>query len=99
MPIPKPQSGETQSEFISRCIEFLSDEGTPNDQAAAICYNQWRDKMDDSFLWEPERDNQFSHTSILKERQVDQVWGDYPELDGDPLPETDSRPELWDDEF
>lgn len=42
MPIPKPNIGESQGEFISRCVRFLVDEGTPNEQAAAICFNQYR---------------------------------------------------------
>lgn len=41
MPIPKPNSGEPQSTFMGRCVTFLVDEGTPQEQALAICYNQY----------------------------------------------------------
>jgi len=45
MPI-NPKSGETQDEFISRCIGVEVSSGKEQDQAAAICYSVWRkDKM------------------------------------------------------
>jgi len=48
MPIPKPGASETQSEFISRCISFVTDEGKyPQNQVAAICYSQWDNKEED----------------------------------------------------
>ncbi len=44
MPLPNPQSGETESEFISRCIETISGEFDSNEQRLAVCYQQWRGK-------------------------------------------------------
>ena len=42
----KPSSGETQDEFINRCIPAMIDEGKPQDQAVAMCYSMWeQDKM------------------------------------------------------
>lgn len=41
MPIPRPKSNESQSEFMSRCILAIKDE-YGSDQAIAICYEQWR---------------------------------------------------------
>ena len=42
----KPQGGETEDEFVSRCIGVLvGDEGYETDQAAAICYSTWRENM------------------------------------------------------
>jgi hypothetical protein len=45
-PIPSPRSGESEDDFISRCIATLSevDSDRPRDQVAAICYRQWREK-------------------------------------------------------
>jgi hypothetical protein len=38
--------GETQDEFISRCIGEEISSGKEQDQAAAICYSYWdKDKM------------------------------------------------------
>ena len=42
MPIPKPNRGESQDDYISRCISFAAGEGTPGNQAAAICHDTWR---------------------------------------------------------
>ena len=38
--------GETENEFISRCIGEEISSGMEQDQAAAVCYSYWRkDKM------------------------------------------------------
>lgn len=39
----KPTSGETEAEFIGRCIPQLIDEGYEQDQAVAVCYSYWQD--------------------------------------------------------
>lgn len=44
MPIPNPQSGESQDEFVSRCISEISNE-YEQEQAAAICYTKYRENM------------------------------------------------------
>ena len=44
MPIPNPQSGESQDEFVSRCISEIYDE-YGEEQSAAICYNKFRENM------------------------------------------------------
>jgi len=41
MPIPTPTTGEEQNEFLQRCIEFVTGEGTDQEQAYAICISQW----------------------------------------------------------
>jgi hypothetical protein len=43
MPIPKPETGENESQFVSRCISKIIDEYDQS-QAAAICYNSYRTK-------------------------------------------------------
>jgi len=43
MPIPKPKTGEKQSDFMQRCVPQLSNYH-PKDQAMAICYGTFRDK-------------------------------------------------------
>lgn len=44
MPIPEPTSGETQNDFVSRCISQLAEEDPeiPQDQAVAICFDTFR---------------------------------------------------------
>jgi hypothetical protein len=39
MPIPQKRTTESRDEYVGRCISELSNE-YPQDQAAAICYNQ-----------------------------------------------------------
>ena len=36
-----PISGETEEEYVSRCIPILKGEGYDDDQAAAICYDSF----------------------------------------------------------
>lgn len=45
MPIPKPNDGEKQDEFIGRCMSAIGGE-YPQDQAAAICHAQWKEKRE-----------------------------------------------------
>jgi len=40
-----PSAGESEDEFISRCIPVVIGEGKDQDQAAAICYSYWDEKM------------------------------------------------------
>jgi hypothetical protein len=40
----EPNAGESQEEFIPRCIEYVVGEGKDQDQAAAICYSKWENK-------------------------------------------------------
>lgn len=42
MPIPKPESGETQDDFISRCManDTMVNEYPENDQRYAVCIDQ-----------------------------------------------------------
>ena len=42
MPIPTPKSGETQSDFVSRCISEIYDE-YGQEQGSAICYSTYRE--------------------------------------------------------
>ena len=47
MPIPNPRSGESQDDFISRCISAIADE-YDQDQASAICFDSWDDNKADN---------------------------------------------------
>jgi hypothetical protein len=46
MPLPKPKSGETQKDFMTRCMSdsTMNTEYPRKDQRLAVCYTQWRDK-------------------------------------------------------
>jgi hydroxymethylpyrimidine pyrophosphatase-like HAD family hydrolase len=40
----EPNSGETQEEFMPRCIKYVMDEGQEQEQAIAICYSKWENR-------------------------------------------------------
>jgi hypothetical protein len=42
MPIPQPKSGETEEDFIGRCMSAIYDE-YGQEQGSAICYSTWRE--------------------------------------------------------
>ena len=44
MPVPSPEPGESQQEFISRCMsDPIMVREYEQKQRAAICYRQWRE--------------------------------------------------------
>jgi hypothetical protein len=43
MPVPTPNSGESQKEFISRCMEAIANEFDSQEQRLGVCYTQWRE--------------------------------------------------------
>ena len=46
MPVPEPQAGESQEQFIQRCMSnnTMVVEYKDKDQRLAICYTQWKEK-------------------------------------------------------
>jgi hypothetical protein len=58
MPLPKPNTGEKQDEYVSRCVSYVFDEGTlqgrkldpesedDRKQAVAVCNAAWRDAQE-----------------------------------------------------
>src|SRR3990167_1169238 len=46
--MPDVMDGESEKEFIARCIEMVMEDGTAsdNDQAAAVCYSMWEEHME-----------------------------------------------------
>jgi len=45
----EPNSGESEDEFISRCIPVVKGEGYEDDQATAICYSYWEGEEKEEF--------------------------------------------------
>ena len=50
MPWPEPREGESEDDFISRCMsdKYIQEDLPEQDQRLAVCYQQWRDR-DKSF--------------------------------------------------
>ena len=40
-----PETGETEEQYIPRCVETYINEGYPEEQALAICYYNWETKL------------------------------------------------------
>lgn len=41
----KPSAGESESDFMGRCVPAMIDEGKPQDQAVAMCISMYDEKM------------------------------------------------------
>lgn len=59
MPIPQPNQGENESDFVSRCISKIIGE-YDQEQASAICYNTYKKKEEmskkgDIFILQPKK--------------------------------------------
>jgi hypothetical protein len=48
MKMPTPNKGESEKEYIPRCISVLIKEGRPQDQAVAICHSMWKEHQSKS---------------------------------------------------
>lgn len=46
--MPTPNPGESRDDFVSRCIPIVVEEGTPQDQAEAICFSMYEDRKSES---------------------------------------------------
>jgi len=43
VPVPTPQQGESENDFMRRCVGAMVGEGRDQDQAVAICSTQWEE--------------------------------------------------------
>lgn len=88
MPVPEPRKNEEKEEFMERCVSFLIDEGTDNEQAVAICATQWRNKMSDKsmikyFATEIKETNDKERTfTMIGSKEVVDADGDIVKVDG-----------------
>jgi hypothetical protein len=50
--MPEVKQGETEDEYIGRCIPYMlkEKEGMEKDQAAAICYSMWNKAKSESIV-------------------------------------------------
>ena len=78
MPIPKPKSGEKQSQFMLRCVPILSKE-YGKEQAIAICYSSFKNgntTLNDSYNDYPESaKNNAKKVLEWREKYGDEVKG------------------------
>jgi HK97 family phage prohead protease len=75
MPIPKPNTGEKQDEFIERCMgnDIMKEDFPDNKQRLAVCFKQWRGE--DSLDIEIERRNVSLTEFRLSEEKQPKIIG------------------------
>jgi hypothetical protein len=82
MIMPAPKKGESEEDYVSRCIPVVMEEGTAKDasQAAAMCHSMYSKMKEEDP--DPEGDKK------LREGRMHGVAaGHYPEIDmSEPLP-------------
>lgn len=93
------KSGESEEQFISRCIADEVSAGKESDQAAAICYSYWRkDKMSkitdtqSKVMARVAYDTDFRGINLLAEEGDGPCWENYIQvgtkiLDGKEVPD------------
>jgi len=71
--MPTPSSGESQDEFMGRCMAFPDMQQYPPDQRAAICHSKWEEKS-------AAEDKAFTGTLIIKSWQEELVEGEHADI-------------------
>jgi hypothetical protein len=70
MPIPTPNSSETKSKFVNRCIAQIKDE-YPSNQSVAICISQWDSEKFAKYEWDDcMRDQMKRGYSVLTSQKI-----------------------------
>jgi HK97 family phage prohead protease len=80
MPIPSPNSDETQDEFIGRCMAnpTMTDEYPDNEQRAAVCHGAWDDANKENDMEPLERKSlQFSEFKFVEEGDAEGTFEGY----------------------
>ena len=74
--MPKPNRGESENDFVSRCIPITIHEGTTQDpsQAAAICHSIWRKHMTEQ---NGEAEKSEEKPEEKKEKTLEDEWTEY----------------------
>jgi hypothetical protein len=84
MPIPKPKAGESQREYVQRCMGDSSMSEYDQDQRLAICYNEFRTNLEkvnlESYSDYPQEASENAKTAL---RWVEKNgWGECGEATG-----------------
>jgi HK97 family phage prohead protease/HK97 family phage major capsid protein len=93
----KPHKGESQSDFMSRCMKETFTGDRPQDQAVAICMNYWRDEHGGkppskgaTFFWAKKDDMPSPETDETRPEFMDRCVDELASLD-DEMDEDDAR--------
>jgi hypothetical protein len=75
MPLPKPKTDETKSEFISRCMsDSIAESEFPNvSQRVAVCQSQW-DKKDETGSGDKKyNDIEYDHQYDFTQKEMEEL--------------------------
>jgi len=64
--VPQPKDGETQKEFVARCIPALIDEGKEQDEAVAQCNSMWEKAQEGKAIGADELPGEDTNTCAVK---------------------------------
>ena len=95
--MPQPKDGETQKEFVARCIPALIDEGKEQDEAVAVCNSMWEKAQEGKAIGADELPGEDTNTcavKFLRDEDNGAVVGGYIALWGSP-----EKKDLQDDYF
>ena len=64
--MPKPNLGETEKDFLKRCIpDLIKNEGYPQRQAIAICYSIYRKHGTEEKSPKPDKKKTFNKRGLV----------------------------------
>jgi hypothetical protein len=67
--MPHPETGETERDFLNRCIpELVKNENYPQKQAVAICYSYYRREGTEKSSPKPSKNNSNYHNKSLSRK-------------------------------
>jgi len=91
MPIPKPGGGESESDYVSRCMEKLADDFPDQEQRAAVCYRTYREANAMPNITAQEEDDEDERRRRARARKEDDDEGDDNDDDDDDEEEGDDE--------
>lgn len=65
-----PNAGESEEEFIGRCVPVLIGEGKEQEQAVAICYTYWQEKTAAAFSIQSEERRIITGPAMIAEKPI-----------------------------
>jgi hypothetical protein len=63
--IVNPRANESKDEFVSRCISVEVESGKEQEQAAAICYSKWENKMTAQFKFYADKERRLISGGLM----------------------------------
>lgn len=94
MPVPEPKGGETQDQFVSRCMSWASENEAdmPREQQLAMCFSTYRKAAGES-ITKGELMRELAHSGKLLRKFIGEVEADDPETVETPTAELDDGEE------